>query len=168
MSKINDITGRRFRHLVAVERVGSNPKGHSLWLCKCDCGREVINLSNRLLTGNSGTCGCRNGHGMRYERIYRTWINMKQRCFNPTQKNYKYYGKKGISVCKEWVESFKIFYEWAMKSGYSENLTIDRIDSKKDYSPGNCQWLTINDNSRKAQLGIKRPYAKRNRRKKPC
>ncbi len=146
MSKINDITGIRFKSLVAIKRVGSNEKGHSLWLCKCDCGSEFITLSNRLLTGNTGSCGCRNGHGNRNTRIYRTWINMKQRCLNPNQKNYEWYGKKGIDICDEWKDSFESFYNWSVANGYNEGLTIDRIDPSKGYYPENCRWVTISEN----------------------
>ncbi len=152
MSKIKDISGRRFGSLLALERVGSNKLGHSLWLCECDCGNVAVNLSNRLLTGNTKTCGCRNGHGMRYTRIYRTWLNMKQRCFNPRQENYKYYGAKGIKVCKEWTEDFKAFLSWAVDNGYKNNLTIDRKNNKKGYNPENCQWVTIGKNVKKKDI----------------
>lgn len=152
MSKIKDIKNRRFGSLVAIKRVGSNKLGHSMWECLCDCGNTIINLSNRLLTGNSSTCGCRNGHGMRYTRLYRTWINMKVRCSDPKSDSYRYYGGKGIKVCDEWVNSFQNFMDWAMNNGYSDNLTIDRKDSSKNYCPENCQFLTLAQNSRKAQI----------------
>ena len=146
MSKIRDITGKRFGSLVALERVGSDKRGHSLWLFECDCGNTVINQSNKVLTGNTSTCGCRNGHGMRYARIYRTWINMKARCSNKNEPRFKWYGAKGVRVCKEWGSEFKVFYEWAMKNGYADNLTIDRIDSGGNYHPNNCRWVTNVEN----------------------
>lgn len=146
MSKIKDITGQRFKSLVAIKRVGSDVNGHSLWLCKCDCGTDFITQSNKLLTGNTGTCGCRNGHGKRYTRIYRTWTNMKQRCLNPSQKNYQWYGAKGIDIFDKWVESFELFYNWAISNGYKDDLTIDRIDHTKGYYPENCRWVTISEN----------------------
>lgn len=152
MSKVRDISGQRFGSLVAVRRVGSDSNGHSQWECICDCGKTVVNLSNRLLTGNTSTCGCRNGHGMRNSRLYRTWVNMKARCYDPRQSNYRFYGAKGIRVCDEWKNDFRSFQRWAEASGYSNELTIDRIDSKKDYYPKNCQWLTVSENSRKARL----------------
>jgi hypothetical protein len=151
MSKIKNIEGKRFGSLVALRRVGSDKNGHALWECKCDCGNRIINLSNRLLTGNSKTCGCRNGHGMRYTRIYRTWVNMKVRCYNPKQDNYRFYGAKGITVCDEWKNSFQAFLDWALLNGYSDSLTIDRIDPKQGYSPDNCQWLTISENVKRGK-----------------
>ncbi len=151
MNKIRDITGRRFGSLVAIKRVGSDKRGHSLWVCECDCGRSIVNLSNRLLTGNTKTCGCRNGHGMRYTRIYRTWINMKSRCYDPNQESYRYYGAKGIRVCDEWKHDFTSFLKWASANGYSDNLTIDRKNPKLGYFPENCQWVTMSENSKKSK-----------------
>jgi len=74
---------------------------------------------------------------------------MKQRCFNSKRSYWKYYGGKGITVFKEWLD-FKKFYDWAMANGYAENLTIDRIDSNGDYEPDNCQWITGKENTHRA------------------
>ncbi|QEM43310.1 HNH endonuclease [Bacillus phage Chotacabras] len=91
----------------------------------------------------------RKTHGMSRTRLYTIWKNMKQRCYNPKRKRYEYYGARGIKVCDEWHD-FVPFMEWAMSNGYTEELTIDRIDSDKDYEPSNCHWITDVDNSRAA------------------
>lgn len=88
----------------------------------------------------------RKTHGMSKTRIYREWVNMKSRCKYDTP-NRKYYVDKGISVCEEWKDSFENFKDWAFANGYAENLTLDRIDCNKDYSPSNCRWVTPREQS---------------------
>lgn len=81
-------------------------------------------------------------HGMYKTRIYSIWRNMRQRCNNPNASKYHLYGGKGIQVCSEWQTDFMNFYEWAMDNGYSDELTLDRINGNKDYCPKNCRWAT--------------------------
>jgi hypothetical protein len=74
---------------------------------------------------------------------------MKDRCTNPHNKSYHRYGGRGISVCDEWMNDYSAFQSWALSHGYTENLTIDRIDNDGNYTPNNCQWLTASENSKK-------------------
>ena len=78
-------------------------------------------------------------------RIYSIWSCMKQRCYNDSHTAWKWYGGKGIKVCSEWLD-FDTFNSWALKNGYNDKLTIDRIDADKNYEPSNCQWITLEEN----------------------
>lgn len=89
-------------------------------------------------------------HSKSNTRLYDIWRKMRQRCNNPKDKTYPYYGGRGIKVCWRWNYSFTEFEKWALSHGYKEGLTIDRIDINKGYQPTNCQWLTRSENSRKA------------------
>lgn len=82
-------------------------------------------------------------HGLSDTRIYRIWKNMNDRCTNPNRHNYNLYGGKGIEVCDEWINDVNKFYEWSLENGYRDDLSIDRIDSDKNYEPSNCRWATI-------------------------
>ena len=85
---------------------------------------------------------------MSNKRLYNIWSCMKQRCFNPKHTAARWYHDKGIRVCEEWL-SFDKFQRWALDNGYSDNLTIDRIDSEGNYEPGNCRWISLQENAKR-------------------
>jgi len=123
--------------------------------CKCECGELKTIKFYSLLDGSSKSCGCLqreiaavNGrkilttHGESKTRLFKTWAKIHQKCNNLKCTQYKYYGGKGITVCKEWSE-FTTFKKWAMENGYTDKLTIDRINGNEDYNAGNCRWATM-------------------------
>ena len=89
------------------------------------------------------------------KRLNSIYNGMRLRCYNENNVNYKYYGGKGVTICNEWLLSFENFFDWAINNGYNENLTIDRIDSEKEYSPDNCKWSTKKEQAYNRSMSVK-------------
>lgn len=155
----NDLTLKQFGRLTAISVSGKSKSRNLIWLCVCDCGNNCNVESRNLINGSTMSCGCLQREivstckkydfaNIRREsqpRLYRTWINIKSRCFNPKANKYFNYGGRGITMSSQWVNDFKAFYDWSISHGYSDNLTIDRIDVNGNYEPANCRWATYKD-----------------------
>lgn len=155
-----DLTGKTFGMLTVLQRI-SDIGDSALYECLCECGEKVNVRGCNLVTQNTTSCGCyrkevaknlKFRHGLCKSRIYQTYMNMKKRCYDPNNKRYANYGGRGITICSEWLDNFLDFYEWAIKNGYNDNLTIDRIDNDKGYEPSNCRWISLGENSKKRNL----------------
>ena len=153
-----DVTGNRFGQLVVIKQAASY-RGEVMWECVCDCGRVVSVKGTSLRSGKTKSCGClresatrenKKTHGMSKTKLYRAWTNMHDRC-KASFSGRKYYYDKGIKVWSGWKD-FLAFASWAKDNGYSDDLSLDRIDSRLDYFPGNCRWITLADNCRNAAM----------------
>ena len=145
--KITNLVGRTFGRLTVVSRAKKNRWGHACWNCVCTCGNAIIVEDIKLKRNATNSCAClRNElasqrmttHGLSHHRLYHILAGMQGRCYNPNNPKYKRYGGRGIKVCDEWLDKengFINFYNWSMANGYADNLSIDRIDNDKGYSP---------------------------------
>lgn len=96
-------------------------------------------------------------HGYFGTRLYAVYKSMIQRTTNPNNSGYKYYGRKGVSICEEWKHDRLKFFKWAENNGYADNLVIDRIDARGDYSPGNCRFITQKENVKRSNARSNKP-----------
>lgn len=156
------MNGKCFGHWTILSYAFTSKSGHRHMNCICDCGvTKVVRLS-KLVSGESKSCGCKrrekfaNGayeNGKR-TRLYNSWLAMRARCMDVNNIGYKNYGGRGISVCDEWSD-FRNFKKWAIENGYSDGLSLDRIDVNKGYCPLNCRWV---DNIQQANNTRKNKY----------
>lgn len=93
---------------------------------------------------------CNITHGGSGTRLYKIWKQMRIRCYCKTNPTYRFYGARGIKICESWND-FAVFRDWAFSHGYTDELSIDRINAKEDYEPNNCRWITREENLERAR-----------------
>jgi hypothetical protein len=156
-----DLIGKRFGRLVVLKFDGLKNGCRSMWKCICDCGDISIIDANSLKEGSSKSCGClqkelvvklmtTHGFGSSKNRVpeYTLWINIKARCYNKNNPDYKKWGAKGVSMCDRWLNSFEDFFEDVGRRP-SDIHSLDRYPNKSgNYEPGNVRWATSKEQAR--------------------
>lgn len=168
--KGKNLEGQKFGRLTVIKCIGRSKDRQKLWLCRCDCGELKESKTSYLTSGDTTSCGCyrkeceiknlspfwkKTSIKKQYPRLYRIWIGIKTRCYNPNSESFKYYGFRNIKMCEEWKNDFLKFKNWALENGYKDDLTIDRIDVDKNYCPENCRWATIKEQNNNKRNTIK-------------
>lgn len=83
-----------------------------------------------------------------YEKLYNVWKNMKSRCYDKNSDRYYTYGARGIKICEEWKNNFRVFAKWAYQNGWKVGLSIERKDHNGNYCQENCTFITMNEQAR--------------------
>lgn len=163
---VNIINNYKGPHTLITYSYLEEASGRKCWylygIC-CNCNNP-INMRKDVFFRSTrcDKCSRLDEHNYKDNRskevLYTIWHGMKARCYNETNNKYYRYGGRGIKISKEWRDNYPAFKAWAYNNGYIENtninqykhyLAIDRIDNNGDYSPNNCQWITVSENSTK-------------------
>jgi len=158
MARKNDLTNTRFGRLVVLRRERSDKHRRILWRCLCDCGKESIVIGSHLKTGHTQSCGCLmketnkirlTTHGMTGTPEHIVWHSMIGRCKYTTDPNYKNYGGRGITVCKQWLRFENFFKDMGLKP---KGLTLERKNNELGYFKENCSWDSHIEQSRNQRI----------------
>ena len=160
-------------NLKILSPAGKNKFGAKLVWIQCHCGNIKAMVESNARKGKYKSCGCikyQITHGMTKTKLYHTWQNIKQRCYNEKNDNYKWYGARGIKVCDEWLHDFMAFYNDVSESYYEhvkvygeKDTTMDRINNNGNYSKANCKWSTLLEQARNKRYHLNDSnYIKRN------
>lgn len=144
---INKIVGQ---YQILKKCIGKSSDGHALYDAKCiRCGHVRHNVRIDSCTDYNWNCVHTTNTTKWYSYKLRTkFYKMKVRCYDKNNKDYRFYGFKGVKICDEWLNDPQLFNDWAVDTGYNDKLSIDRMDANDNYCPDNCRWVTINNNSK--------------------
>lgn len=159
MTRGIDRTGQKFGRLTVValspKRVN---RTSNQWLCLCECGNETIVDGGELKKGKVKSCGCLRDtqlrtHGMSKTKVYRTWVGMKKRILNPKEPCYDRYGGRGLTIEKDWIDSFEAFYA-DVGDPPTEKHSFDRVENSLGYVRGNCRWATTEEQANNTRKNV--------------
>ncbi len=158
-NRAEDIVGRKFNKLTVIRRDISNPH-NTMWICRCDCGRETRIDRGDLMKGAQKGCGCERTKQNRntLNPLWQTHVMIIERCTNPKCNSYGRYGAAGVTVCDRWLNSFTDFVD-DMGPKPTPEHTIDRYPNQKgNYEPGNCRWATKEEQARNRKDNVNLTY----------